>query len=72
MTQAITQAAIELASMTIMAVREAEGPAISRRPMHAVPRASEPAMRQPTFDWKAQKKYYELNSFNTEKSKKCQ
>ena len=49
-----------------MAMRGAEGPAKIRRPVYMVPRANGPALTQPTFDWKAQNKYNELNNFRTE------
>ena len=39
MTQAITQAAIEDTKAAIMAVREAEDPVNSRRPVYIAPRA---------------------------------
>ena len=65
MTQAITQAAIEATKVAIMAVREVEGP-IESRPVHVVPRKRWPALRQPTFDWKAQNKYKHLNNFKIE------
>ena len=62
MTQAITKTAIEAAKAAIMAVGEAEVSAKSRRPAHAVLRASGPALKKLTFEWKAQDKYNELCS----------
>ena len=62
MTQAITQTVAGAAKAT-MVVREAEGPTKSRRPVHAVSRSSGPALKQPTFNWKAQDKYDELKNF---------
>ena len=63
MIQAITQVATEAPKAARMAVREAEDPAKSRRPAHAVSRAIGPALRKPIFDWEAQNKYDQLNNF---------
>ena len=59
MTQTITQAVIQ----DTKAATTARGPAKSRRPVHAMPRASRPALRKLTFNYKGQDKYSELNNF---------
>ena len=63
MTQVLSWVAIKAAKTAIMAMTEAEGLSKSRRASHLVERASRPTMRQPTFDWKAQDKFNELNNF---------
>ena len=64
--QTIMQAVFEPAKAATMAVREAEDPTKSRRPVHEVPRTNGSALRKPTFNWKAQDKYNKLHNFKTE------
>ena len=64
--QSMTQGAIEATEAAIVAAREAGGPTKRGRPAHAVPKASESGLYQPTFDWKAQGECNELNNFKTE------
>ena len=51
------QATTEASKAAIIAVREAGNPVNSAKPVHTKPRSDCPALRQPTFDWKAADKY---------------
>ena len=64
--QAITQAARKAAKVAIMVVRDTEGPTTSSRAAQAVPRLGWPALKHPTFHWKAQDNYNKLNNFKIE------
>ena len=63
MTQCVTQAETEATKAAMMVVREVEGPADSRRPVHAVPSAGGTVLRQSSFDWIAQGKYNGCKKF---------
>ena len=54
------QAATKAIKAAMMAVREAVIPISNARPIYTLPRSSNPASRQPIFDWKAIEKYQEL------------
>ena len=60
------QAAIEATKAEIMAIREADNPVNSARPIHTTARLDSLAWRQPTFYWKMRDKYQELCNFETE------
>ena len=66
MMQAITQAAIEAAKATILAVKEEEGPIKSKREIHTAPRLSGSSQKQPTFNWKVVDTCDELIYFEME------
>ena len=57
MIQVITQADMEV---VIMVVKGAENPVNAPRSVHKSPRPDGPALKQPTFSWKAADKYPEL------------
>ena len=65
MMQAITWGVAEATNTAILAVKEAKstGKHVRTQPL---PRMSGIALKQPTFDWKAQDKYNELHSFGIE------
>ena len=60
MAQAIMQAPIKAANSEIMAVREANNLVNNVRPIQTTPKSGDPALRQPTFDWKVANKYQEM------------
>ena len=47
------QAVIKATKAAIIAVTEAVNPVKNARPVHAMPRAGGPELRQLTLDWKA-------------------
>ena len=57
MTQTTMQATTEATKATIMAVREADKLVNNARPIYTTPTLGGPALKQPTFYWKATKKY---------------
>ena len=68
MALAITKAATE-ASKQLMKIIEAETPVSSVRTIKATLWMRSPALKQPTFEWKAQGKYNELYDFEIEVKK---
>ena len=84
MAWAIMQVTTEATKVAIMAVRVADNPVTSARPVHTMPRSGGLALRQPMFDLKAAEKYQELcnfeikvkntfmiNYYNTQESRKA-
>ena len=63
MTQARTEAAIEVTKAVIMAVRKVDTCVNNARPIHTVPISGDPILCQPTFDWKATDKDQEIFNF---------
>ena len=53
MMQAITQTAIQAAKAAKIAVSEADNSVNTARPVQVMPRMGGPVLKQPTFDWKA-------------------
>ena len=58
--------ATRAAQVAMMAVREADNLGNNDRPLHTIPRSSDPEKSQQTFDWKATDKYQELCYFEIE------
>ena len=57
--QTIIHSAIEAAKAAVMAVKESENPVNAAILVHIMPTTGSPALKQPTFDLKATKKYQE-------------
>ena len=61
--QVIMKGVIEATKAAVIAVREADNPVTNARQIHTTPKSSSPALREPTFDWKATNKCQDLRIF---------
>ena len=65
-TQVIKEAVIEATKAAIIVIRVMDNLVNNAKPINAMPRLGNPALRQPIFDWKVANKYQKLCDFEIE------